>query len=192
MSDKKDYKALEIDWILIILIALVFILGWLTSCNTVHKLYNKHRTQTDSTHSTTIITNTDSSNSSSKTVTIDSSKHNFINIVFNSDTQHINTPIYVKVDSNGTYIINAGFRTVKTITINQKQNNNSKLDSIGLVAVRGQKQYHDTTQLSKSETVIDKSKISHRFPIGIVAGGVAFICLIAVGWYMQRKLNFNI
>lgn len=192
MSDKKDYKALEIDWILIILIALVFLLGWLTSCNTVHKLYNKQRKQIDSTTVGSTYTHTDSSDIQIKNYVSGSSKNSFINIVFTADTQHISEPIYVKIDSNGTYFINAGIRKIKEITINKNKTQQLKTDSIGLVAVRNIKKYKDSTKLTKSETVINKTKVSKRFPIGIIAGGVAFICLIAVGWYMQRKLNFNI
>lgn len=189
MSDKKDYKAIEIDWILIILIALVFILGWLTSCNTVHKLYNKQRVSTDSTRSTTIVTNTDSIVNRKITYNRDSVSTNFINIQFNTDTQRISTPVFVRIDTNGTYVINAGYRPIKTITINKQQKQQLSTDSIGLVAVRGIKKYHDTTQLTKSETIIQKSKISSRFPIIIVAGIVALLCLLAVGWWMKSKLK---
>lgn len=185
----RDKRAIELDWIIIALIALVFLLGWLTSCNTVHKLYNKQRVSTDSTRSTTIVTNTDSIVNRKITYNRDSVSTNFINIQFNTDTQRISTPVFVRIDTNGTYVINAGYRPIKTITINKQQKQQLSTDSIGLVAVRGIKKYHDTTQLTKSETIIQKSKISSRFPIIIVAGIVALLCLLAVGWWMKSKLK---
>ena len=172
---------------------LVAILLLFTSCNTVHKLFNKQRQNVDSTAVSTVITHKDSSNATSKYISTDSTKKSYVSVIFSAtDTQKVSTPIYIKVDSNGTYVINTGTRIVQSVTLAKMQNSIVKTDSIGLVATRNIIKKTDSTHLESNTTVIDKKKQSSRFPIQIVAGIVALLILIAVGWYMKSKLKLQI
>ena len=191
--NKRNRKNFKIDIAIIIIIILVMIIGWLTSCNVVHKTFNKKRQSIDSTAVSKVITSKDSSNATSKYISTDSTKKSYVSVIFSAtDTQKVSTPIYIKVDSNGTYVINTGTRIVQSITVANEKKSVIKNDSIGLVATRNIIKKTDSTHLESSTTVIQKQKQSSRFPIQIVAGIVALLVLIAVGWYMKSKLKLQI
>ena len=188
--NKKNFK---IDIAIIIIIILVMIIGWLTSCNVVHKTFNKKRQSIDSTAVSKVITSKDSSNATSKYISTDSTKKSYVSVIFSAtDTQKVSTPIYIKVDSNGTYVINTGTRIVQSITVANEKKSVIKNDSIGLVATRNIIKKTDSTHLESNTTVIQKQKQSSRFPLNVVAGIVALLVLIAVGWYMKSKLKLQI
>lgn len=189
MHRRRKDNSISITIAIILAIAVVILLGWLTSCNSVHKLYNKQKISTDSTHSITIKQNVDSFKTEKKIINIDTSTHNYVSISFNTDTQLINTPVLIKVDSNGTYVINAGYRKINEITINKDKKNILLFDSLKTIKSSTINIVKDTTHFVTNKEIINKSKVSSRFPLSIIAGIVALIILLFVGLYIKKSLT---